>query len=211
MLDRETLISNYVEFYERYDRFPEDAEEFTSHLGLDDNEFLRKFNPMGSLEAYIWEGYFDEALESCQQDPEFENYAAREVYLSLLYSLIRKLDEHGKMNREMLSFTKSLPSVPRELRLLKKSAEAFFDQLIKAGQESGEVASRSLVNFQYKKWCWWGLLFIIFFWKNDEGDDSEATDVAIDKVAHLLFDMLNPNAMDSSLEFFTFLFKQGFK
>ncbi|MCP4120298.1 MAG: hypothetical protein GY751_00925 [Bacteroidetes bacterium] len=211
MLDIETLISNYVEFYERYDRFPEDAEEFTSHLGLDDNEFLRKFNPMGSLEAYIWEGYFDEALESCQQDPEFENYAAREVYLSLLYSLIRKLDEHGKMNREMLSFTKSLPSVPRELRLVKKSAEAFFDQLIKAGQESGEVASRPLVNFQYKKWCWWGLLFIIFFWKNDEGDNSEATDVAIDKVAHLLFDMLNPNAMDSSLEFFTFLFKQGFK
>jgi len=211
MLDRDTLISQYVEFYERYDRFPEDAEEFTSHLGLEDNEFLRSFNPMGSLVAYIWEKYFDEALEACQQDPEFENYSSREIYLSLFYSLIRKLDENGPMNREMISFTRSLPSVPRELKLLKRSAESFFDQMIKAGQETGEVASRPLVNFQYKKWCWWGLLFIIFFWRNDDSEQSDSTDVAIEKVAHLVFDMLNPNAMDSSLEFFSFLFKQGFK
>ena len=211
MIDRESLILQYIGFYEQYGRFPEDAAEFTTHLGLEENDFLKKFNPLGSLKAFIWEGYFDDALKASQEDRQFENYSAREVYLSLFYNLIRKLDEHGEMNRKMVSFSKSLPSVPRELRLLKKSADSFFEQMIEVGQESGEIASRSLVNFQYKKWCWWGMLFIIFFWKNDKSDQSESTDAAIDKVAHLVFDMLNPNAMDSSLEFFTFLFKQGFK
>ena len=121
------------------------------------------------------------------------------------------MDENSEMNRDMISFSRSLPYVPKELKKLKASAEQFFAALIESGQQTGEIASRPLVDFQYKKWCWWGLLFIIYFWKNDSSDQHDSTDVAIEKVAHLVFDMLNPNAMDSSLEFFTFLFKQGFK
>lgn len=204
-------MASYAEFYEKQGRFPEDAAEFTGWLGLEDAGFLRSFNPLSTLAAHFWEAYFDRALEACREDPSFSSYSAREIYLSLLYNLTRILQENPTMNRDMVHFGKALPSAPRELRLLKRPAEAFIGELLEAGKQSGEIADRPLVSFQYAKWCWWGLLFIIYFWKHDTSEQGESTDVAIEKVAHLIFDMLNPNAVDSSIEFFTFLFKQRFK
>lgn len=211
MFDKEQLIESYKEFYGKNGRFPEDAEEFARYLGLEDASFLRSFNPLNTLEVYIWEQYFDAALKRSQAEPSFSEYASREVYLSLLFNVVGLLSEDAEMNRDMVSFSASLPSSPKELKLFKRSAEAFFSSLIEAGKSSGEIASRPLVEFQYKKWCWWGLLFIVYFWKNDDSRDGEQTDVAVEKTAHMVFDMLNPNALDSSLEFFSFLFKKGFK
>ena len=211
ILGKEEMIGKYLEFYQEFGRFPKDAAEFTTFIGVGNNDFLKSFNPMADLAAYVWEGYFDKALTASQADPSFENYSCREIYLSILYSLIAVLNEAAEMNREMISFTRSLPSVPKELKRMRASAGDFFQEMIEAGQQTGEIADRPIVNFQYKRWTWWGMLFIVFFWKNDQSSDNESTDVAIDKVAHLVFDMLNPNALDSSLQFFTFLFKEGFK
>jgi hypothetical protein len=205
------LIDKYIEFYKTFGRFPKDAMEFATYLEVEDNEFLKSFDPLADIVAYIWEGYFDKALEQCQGDPAFESYSCREIYLSLLYNVVAVANEEGEMNRKMVNFTHSLPSAPKELKRFKANAASFFREMISAGQVSGEIADRPLVNFQYNQWAWWGLLFVLFFWKNDKSKDNESTDVAIEKTAHLIFDMLNPNAMDSSIQFFTFLFKEGFK
>ncbi len=211
MIDKEKLIQSYIEFYEKNNRFPEDAQEFSNFLGHEDLDFLKAFNPLISLRSFIWEGYFDKALLRSQEDPGFQEYACREVFLSVLYSIISVLNEQKEMNKAMISFSKSLPSAPKELKRMKTTANNFYKEMINAGQQSGEIADRTLVNFQYNKWCWYGTLFIVFFWHKDGSEQSEQTDVAIEKVTHLIFDILNPNAMDSSLEFFSFLFKQGFK
>ena len=211
MYDKERIITAYIEFYNKNKRFPEDATEFANYLGSEAFDFLKSFNPLVSLKAFIWEEYFDKALNQCQQDPNFESYACREVYLSILYNLVNVLNERREMNKAMISFTKSLPSFPKELKKMKVNATAFYKEMISAGQSSGEIASRPLVDYQYNKWCWYGTIFVVFFWIKDTSEQNEQTDVAIEKVAHLIFDILNPNAVDSSIEFFTFLFKQGFK
>ena len=211
MFDKERLINSYIEFYDKHQRFPEDANEFAVFLGNDDFDFLKSFNPLVSLKAFIWEEYFDKALKRCQEDSGFEEYACREIYLSVLYNMVGLLNEQSEMNKAMISFTKSLPSYPKELKKVKSSASDFYKEMISTGQQSGEIADRALVNYQYNTWCWYGTLFIIFFWSKDSSENSEQTDVAIEKVAHFIFDILNPNAMDSSIEFFSFLFKQGFK
>lgn len=211
MLSKEELIESYKAFYQQHDRVPNSTEEFENYLGNDSMETLQSFNPLLTLRTHIWESYFFKALERCQADPQFEHYACREIYLSMLYNIVGVLNEEAKLNKEMISFNKSLPSIPKELKRMKAAAADFYKQMISAGQNSGEIADRNLVNFQYNKWCWYGTLFVIFFWKKDSSEHSEQTDVAIEKVAHLIFDILNPNALDSSLEFFTFLFKQGFK
>jgi hypothetical protein len=211
MIGKEELIEKYLDFYSQFGRFPKDAAEFTSYLGVEDNDFLKSFNPLASVAAYVWEGYFDRALKLSQADPSFESYSCREIYLSILYNLVAVFNEQAEMNRKMISFSSSLPSVPKELKRLKTTAEDFLAEMIQTGQHTGEIADRPFVNLQYKRFAWWGVLFIIFFWKNDKSSDGESTDVAIEKTAHLLFDMLNPNAMDSSIQFFSFLFKEGFK
>jgi hypothetical protein len=211
MLDKESLIESYLKFYDDKGRFPEDATEFAAYLGLEEVDFLKSFNPLSSLEAFIWADYFETALTRSQEDQNFEQYSSREIYLSILYNFVGILNENATRNRAMISFSKSLPSSPKQLSRVKTLADAFFKEMIAAGESSGEIASRELVNYQYSKWCWFGLLFVTFFWKKDESEQSEQTDVAIEKVAHLIFDLLNPNALDSSLQFFSFLFKQGFK
>ena len=211
MLDKESLIESYIKFYEDKGKFPEDAIEFSNYIGKEEGAFLGSFNPLNGLEAFVWEQYFETALQRCQEDPNFENYACREIYLSLLYNFIGVLNEAPKMNREMISFSKSLPSSPKQLKKVKTASKDFFKEMINAGMSSGEIADRALVQFQYNRWCWWGLLFTTFFWKNDDSENNEQTDIAVEKTAHLIFDLLNPNALDSSLQFFTFLFKQGIK
>lgn len=211
MSDKQALMDRFLAFYEQFGRIPRDAGEFATYLGDAHPDFSKDFGALTDIEAFIWDKYFEKALVTSQSDPSFESYSCREIYLSLLYSLIGVLNEQPSMNKAMLSMSSNLPSAPKELNDMKSSAIAFFDELIQAGQATGEIADRAFVNSQYKKWCWMGMLFIVTFWKNDDSVDNEATDVAIDKIAHLLFDMLNPNAMDSSMEFFSFLFKQGFK
>lgn len=211
MTDKQALIDQYTGFYRKFGRFPKDAAEFAQYLGLENNEFLKSFNPLATLAAYIWEGYFDTARERSQADPAFENYSCREIYLSLLYNLVAVINEEADMNRSMFSFAAALPSAPKELKRLKTTAGDYLAEMIAAGQRSGEIADRTLVNSQYKRWTWWGMLFVIYFWKNDDSADGESTDVAIEKTAHLIFDILNPNAMDSTIQFFTFLFKEGMK
>lgn len=205
------MADQYVAFYEEYGRFPDTPAEFAGYLGLDDESDWNSIKPLTAVSALLWERYFDHALEESRKDPSFASYSCREVYLSLLYNLVGEWNRAPDMNRAMLFFGRSLPSAPAVLKRLRSSAQDFFGEMISAGQSTGEIADRPVVNYQYKKWCWWGLLFTLYFWHKDSSEMHEQTDVAIERAAHFIFDLLNPNALDSSIEFFSFLFKQGMK
>lgn len=154
-----------------------------------------------------WKSYAEKTLETCTQDPSFGEYTAREKMLAYCYTLLQtmKPDKEAVADRlkKWASFVGS-----DEYRQFKSEFNSFADVLIQEGIERGEIQPRPFISRIYSPLLWAAVLAILAFWVSDRSDNTEQTDVAVEKFVHLVFDAIAPNALDSALDVLQFLVKQ---
>lgn len=161
------------------------------------------------LESDLWKTYAETTLETCTQDPAFGEYTAREKMLAYFYTFLQIVKE----DKEILELQlKNWRSIIRGKKYEEFKAEytLFVKILIEEGQERGEIQKRPFISNVYPNLFWLAILSVLSFWLNDKSEDTEQTDVAVEKIVHLLFDTLAPNAVDSALDLVQFLIKQNF-
>lgn len=154
-----------------------------------------------------WKDYADQALQICTEDPSFGGYTAREKLLAYCYTLLQEM----KPDREAIkAYWQNWLQLMRseEFASFRKAFHDFSEILIQEGVERGEIQPRFFISGMYPELLWAALLGIITFWVNDKSENTEQTDVAVEKLVHLAFDAIAPNAVDSALDVLQFLMKQ---
>lgn len=151
-----------------------------------------------------------QAVDICNRDASFEEYIAREKTLAFVFTLLQQIDKN-KDNSPIFRLSNFQFLNSDELKEDKEVFKSFFSGIINQGIETGEILSRPFLTKYYTDAIWSAILQIILFRKNDKSNQYEQTDVMVEKTVHFYFDMLAPGAVDSAIEWASFLIKRNIK
>lgn len=152
----------------------------------------------------------EKTIKICTQDESFETYLAREKTLAFVFTLLQQLDKEKDTNPALNTSSLKL-FTDKEIAVSKKLFKTFFKGIMEEGIENGEILSRPFLTKYYEDVIWTGILQIILFRKRDDSAKYEQTDVMVEKIVHFYFDLLSPGALDSGIEWASFMLKRNFK
>lgn len=206
-MDKDRIKQAYLDYVLRKGTPPVSVFKLTKKLGLPEQEFYRYYASFEVLDRELWADFGREAYDTASKEPVWAEYGTREKLLSFYYILLEVL----KRNRSfaLQALRRSLPRMPgltpRVLDGLRQEFEQFAAKILQEGRQSGEVASRPLLENSYPRFFWQQLLFLLNFFAHDESVNFERTDAAVEKAVTLSFDLVGRNTLDSATDFVRFL------
>jgi hypothetical protein len=145
---------------------------------------------------------FDKTILICNNDDHYATYSSREKMLAFVFTFLQQLNENEpdfKLLIEKNRFT--------FLKPIQVSLANYFDDLVFASTNSGEIQARPILANYYTFVLLSAFKSVIYFWSNDKSEYKEKTDVMVEKTVHFAFDLLAPNAIDSGLDLIQNLIK----
>jgi AcrR family transcriptional regulator len=207
MEKKEILRQSYIQHILENGRKPASIYAFARQQNITETEFYEHYNSFEALEKDVWSGFLENTLTKLYAEEVYASYSVREKLLSFYYTWIEEL----KANRSYILVTYrpgNLPlATPPELTKFRREFIIFMNELIREGQETGEIMQRVVLSDKYADGLWLQLLFVLDFWVKDDSLGFEKTDAAIEKAVNLSFDIMGRNTLDSGLDFFKFLFQ----
>ena len=160
---------------------------------------------MKSFERAVIQEQMRRAIQTVEEDSAFEQYSAREKVLALYYTWVeeitpreewfRLLFPQGRLSFILQDYTSGLAHI----------INPFIEGIIRQGTQTGEIASRSFFSQNAHKMggvIAWG---IMAYWIEDKSEQYGQTDAFIEKTVNFYFDILQPGALDSGIDFVRFL------
>lgn len=147
---------------------------------------------------------FNSCIERLAAAPEFVAYSAREQMLAFYFTWIEEL---APLKKDLLEIDKNaLPGfTPVYLKEVEAPFKAFIQDVLQAGESTGEIAGRSLIANRYSDIFWYQTRFLIHQWMHDDSAEGERIDAFIEKTVNFCFDLLNPNLLDSGIDLIKFM------
>lgn len=198
------LFSSYSEYLIQRSKRPATLSEF-----LNSSNWHENF-PHSSLDE--WEqaemlGLFLKTKALLVTDPTFEEYSTREKILAIFYTWFEILGQE----REFLTTLEKIQPWARTASLWNKVKPAFVDwigEIIDEGVENREIAGRIVLSSWYKHVIWMQAMAILSSWLYDKSEEFARTDALIEKSITFLFDLIQPNALDSGWDLVSFFVKK---
>jgi hypothetical protein len=153
----------------------------------------------GSLLKITLQYYIAEVLEICFQDENFATYTAREQSLAFHFTLLQQLANDEKLVNEINIFQ------IQSFNILNSELKDFNTSNIEYGSSIGEIQKRLFIDQYYSTMLSLCTFYILDFWKKDNSINKEKSDVAIDKIINWAYDIMAPNALDSSFTLIQFI------
>lgn len=207
-LDRNKLISMYMEYVLEHDTMPKNIYKFCKDNGITEDQFYEFYGSFDGLRKGIWNEFYDNTMSLLMQSPEFESFTTREKLLTFYYTFFELLTA----NRSYVLFTLSdEPEMMKNLEQLKglrKRVKEFARGLIQEGNEDKSVKILKQPETIFSEATWLQLLFILKFWKDDNSPKFESTDVAIEKSVNTVFDIFDNTPLERILDLGKFLWKE---
>lgn len=205
---RKVILEGFKNHVLEHGTLPKSIFKFAKDLKIKEGDFYVYFTSFDAIKSTILVDIFEETLRQIDAQGVFEEYTAREKFLSFLFTWIEVL----KMNRSYLlslygSKTKALVTLPKESAEFKEMFKEFVNDIILQGKETEEIASRPVISDRYDEALWLQVGFIFRFWLEDRSAGFEKTDAAIEKSVNLGFDLMGKSALDSFLDFAKFLYQ----
>ncbi|UZD24038.1 TetR family transcriptional regulator C-terminal domain-containing protein [Algoriphagus halophytocola] len=205
---RKIILEGFKNHVLEHGTMPTSIFKFAKELKMKEGDFYVYFTSFEAIKSTILVDIFEETLRQIQTQGVFEEYTAREKFLSFLFTWIEVL----KMNRSYLlslygNKAKALVSLPRESAEFKEKFKEFVNEIILQGKETEEIASRPVISDRYDEALWLQVGFVFRFWLEDRSAGFEKTDAAIEKSVNLGFDLMGKSALDSFLDFAKFLYQ----
>ncbi len=203
-LTKQDVIDQFANYVVSKKEYP-DLANMIKEMKVKKKEFTELFNSIESIKDSFWLNVFEETMKTLLESPEYYEYTVRDKMLSFYFTLIQFLTDYRDYIIFEFENSPLFKVTPSEFSKLKKVFNNYSDSLLEEGKNTGEIASRPLIESKLTKILWAKLVFIIKFWIKDKSEDYIKTDAAIEKSVHLAFDILGRNIADSLFDFGKFL------
>ncbi|RAI87961.1 TetR family transcriptional regulator C-terminal domain-containing protein [Algoriphagus yeomjeoni] len=205
---RMVILDGFKNHVLEHGELPKSVFKFAKDLKMKEEEFYTYFTSFDAIKSTILVDIFDETLADIEKQGVFEEYSAREKFLSFLFTWIEVL----KKNRSYLlsmyeNKAKSAMALPKESSEFKEKFKGFVSEIILEGKETEEIASRPVISDRYDEALWIQVGFVFRYWLDDRSPRFEKTDAAIEKSVNLAFDLMGKSALDSFLDFAKFMYQ----
>jgi len=205
---KKLILESFKNHVLEHGDLPKSVFKFAKDLKMKEEEFYTYFTSFESIKSTVLVDIFDETIAQIAIQGVFEEYSAREKFLSFLFTWIEEL----KKNRSYLlslyeSKAKSYGTFPKESAEFKEKFKAFANEIILEGKETEEIATRPVISDRYDEALWIQVGFVFRYWLDDRSPRFEKTDAAIEKSVNLGFDLMGKSALDSFLDFAKFMYQ----
>ncbi|MEP1088772.1 TetR family transcriptional regulator C-terminal domain-containing protein [Algoriphagus sp.] len=205
---RKLILEGFKNHVLEHGDLPKSVFKFAKDLKMKEEDFYTYFTSFESIKSTVLVDIFDETLAAIEAQGVFNEYSAREKFLSFLFTWIEEL----KKNRSYLlslyhNKPMSLASLPKETKEFKAKFKDFANEIILEGKETEEIASRPVISDRYDEALWIQVGFVFKYWLDDRSPRFEKTDAAIEKSVNLAFDLMGKSALDSFLDFAKFMYQ----
>ncbi|MDG1573198.1 TetR family transcriptional regulator C-terminal domain-containing protein [Robiginitalea sp. M366] len=205
------IVSAYMTQCLEEGQAPASVYKFSKSLGIEEAEFYQHFGSLDAVRKGVWQAFFDQTRTRIETDKAFEDYSAREKWLSFYYTFFELLT----LNRSYVTFTLGTSGKPLEqleqlagLRALVRDyaletleAEAPGDGPVKLRKRRIQLVSEGI---------WVQTLMLLRFWMRDESPGFQKTDMAIEKSVQTAFDLVDTAPVERLLDFGKFLLREHF-
>lgn len=189
---------------------PADVSDFAKENGFEPETFYAFFESFEHLDKAIFKIFIDVSIATLAESTDFATFSKKDKLLSLYYTLFENLN----LNREFaVLIIKSYGISLNTLSLfndLKESFVAFIDSLeletLKLNDTLESIQKKSI-----QEGAWVQLLLTIKFWMSDDSEQSQKTDIFIEKSINTSMELLNTQSLTNILDLGKFLYSEKFK
>ena len=209
---RDRILNRYMDAVLMGDEGLQSVYAFCKTLNIKESTFYQHFNSFDALEDEIWKGWLKGTIDVLKQDPNYLEFSIREKLLSFYFTWFEMLLTHRSFVLLTLKRYKGPENFlsSKSLQIVKAEFVDFGEELVREGEETGEVPTRqSMLNRTYPNGLWLQFMFLLNFWRNDNSKDFTATDAAVEKSVNLSLDLIGRGPVDSMIDFAKFLYQQS--
>lgn len=199
----------YIDYVLTHNEAPKTVYSFAKDLGISETEFYDYFSSFEGIESNIWSSGIATTINKIQQQEIWEQFTAREKMLSFFYGYVEMLKQQRSFIIFSLKKCKLTPGTPEPLKETQKLFDAFAEQVINEGLETGELADRKFLSKKYKDALWIQYGFILKFWEKDMSPGFEKTDEAIERGVQVSFDLFQHSPLDNLFDYGKFLMRNA--
>ena len=207
-LDKDRLISLYMDYVLEEEKTPGTVYKFCKENKIEEQEFYQFYGSFEGLEKGIWERFYEHTLNLIGKSAEYESFSNREKMLTFYYTFFEILTA----NRSYVLFTFEKGSMPLknldQLKSLRKRVKSFAADLVREENEEKSVKILKQSETVFSEAAWIQLLFLLKFWKDDNSPGFESTDVAIEKSVNTIFDVFDSTPLERIVDLGKFLWKE---
>jgi hypothetical protein len=147
----------------------------------------------------IWQEVISTSINTCYDDETFAAYTSREQMLAFFFTLFQSLTQYEDITKHNKMYD------GRYFSAIKTTTYVFFKTNIDYGTSIGEIQPRTWWSRQYPQLLAIAILGISYLWSVDDSENKEQTDAGIDKIINWIYDIMQPNAIDSGIGVLQFL------
>jgi AcrR family transcriptional regulator len=201
---RAKILVAFAAHWSEEGRPPRSVARFCRELGITEVIFYKHFPSLHAVEKAFWRHWITEVISAVEGGEDWEEFTARERYLSFLFALTQSAIARRSLLLERFHDISPI-SHPAALEGMRSEFLEFAGRLIDRGTESGEIAERRGLTTLYPGILYVHLRWVIDQWLKDESEEFERTDAFIEKTVTLAFDLFRSQALDSAADLIRFL------
>lgn len=209
-IDKEGIVDFYMAYIEK-EGFEGGMNEFCRSTGVNSEDVLRHFSSLSQIEKYVWEQMMASAVTTIVSDSSFESFSQRDKLLSLYYTFF----ENCTLNRDFLLANIHHHSTYKILPVMNDMKHIFAKFIIEVFQSGSAIKSPycpdeidRFVDRAKGESFWAQLLFLIDFWRHDDSEEFEKTDIAIEKSVKATMDLIDVTPIKSIFDLGKFIWNE---
>lgn len=207
-LDREKLISLYMDYVLENEKLPGTIYKFCKENKIKEEEFYQFYGSFEALQKGIWQQFFENSQKLMSESKEYEDFPVREKMLTFFYTFFEILS----LNRSYVLYVLRKNEMPlknlEQLKGLRKNIKSFARGLARARNEENGSSFFKQSEMLFSEGVWIQFLFLLKFWMDDNSAQFESTDVAIEKSVNTVFDVFDTTPLERVVDFGKFLWKE---
>ncbi|TVR80721.1 MAG: TetR/AcrR family transcriptional regulator [Chitinophagaceae bacterium] len=205
---KDKISSYYIEYTLEHEASPKSVFKFCKHLKISEKDFYALFPNFDSVEKFIWKNFTDQAIQNAENQEIYKNYSFNEKYLLFCFSQLEVWMDNRSFILFKLSKLSKSTVIPSYLNSAAETVKEFGENLINEGLSENLLSERPLLTSKYPDVLWYQYLTMLQFWIRDESHEQTDTDAYVEKSVKLAFDVMAPGAVDSTIDFFRFMFRK---
>ncbi|MGB1017791.1 MAG: TetR family transcriptional regulator C-terminal domain-containing protein [Chitinophagales bacterium] len=203
------IVDLYMNDVEKNEKLPRSIFVFCANNDIEETDFHHHFENLKTLEAFIFEVFYENTIKLLYADEAFNNFEAQDKVLSFYYTFFELLAANKKFVLICLESKNKFSKIllykdlrEQYLHFIESIDIDFIDIPI---EQIEKTKDKIITNISWLKF-----ILTIEYWLKDDSVAFEKTDVLIEKSVHTAFQLLNTKPLESVLDLGKFLVKDIF-
>lgn len=202
----ESVEQKIIDAYEHHlleeGKDPSTVFKFCRSIEITEKSFYDHFPNFESIRCHFWAKMGQDVLDDISSDDVFCGYQPREQWLAFLFAYFEKLTEKRSFVIAIFPKRHHLKSCSM-LKALRDVYEPWVERwLSMVEHQEKKITPPQKVQLES---AWLMFLFLHHFWYQDESKSFERTDAAIEKCVNLYFQFLEPDLLNTAIDFAKFM------